>query len=123
MALSGEFQREDAITAGVLFMLKCLVAAAAVLASISAAAHARNPEDRVQTRIPVTASDFSSPQREARLVQRVDRMIRNACRIPWSGVRGIAAAQLEETCRHTMHDDAEPKLLALRHRGIGFAAR
>lgn len=104
-------------------MLKFLIAAAVVVVSAAGTGQARDIENRVQIHVPVSASDFSSPQRQARLAQRVDRMIRNACHAQWNGNRGIVAAQSEWACRDTMHRDANPKLLALQAGGTRLAAR
>lgn len=104
-------------------MLNSLISAAVAVVPIAVPGHPGEVENRVQIRIPVSADDFSSPQREARLAQRVDRMIRNACHAQRNGISGIAATQGEWACRNTMHGDAEPKLLALRTGSTHFAAR
>lgn len=104
-------------------MLESLIAAALVVVSATTPAETRDIEKRVEIRVPFSASDFSSPERQARFLQRVDRMIRNACHAQWNGNPGIVAAQREWACRDTMHRDADPKLLALQVGGTRLNVR
>jgi UrcA family protein len=104
-------------------MFKSLIAVAAVAASVAVPGHARPADERMQVRIPIGATDLTTPQGQTRLAQRVDRMIRNACQTQWHGMRGVAMAQGDGACRMALRADAEPKLLALRTPATRLAAR